>query len=212
MCKRDQFVKYFGFISLNFSPFQDITPVGILDMTNPNTTAWLNKKLEKLVEDLTVDPSFLTEEANSSRLPLISFFLDTGTFSDLPTHFEFYEHLENPDLSRDKFVAEIMHHNRVVGVSGVTESRPKAPAYVFMKPLLHTWEDLRSILPNALHLSTAGYPFFNPGPIGGSVKDLTLDFELYARWWQLNTFLPITNYETLPTQFPFEKVRRPELK
>ena len=192
---------------INLYVFQGISPVGILDITNPNTTSWLNSKLEKLVEYLRVDPSFMPEEAtNNALLPLISFYLDTGTYHDLPTHFEFYEHLENPDLFRDRFVAEVMSHHLVVGVSGVTQSRPKAPAYLFMKPLSHTWDDLRSIIPNALHLSTAGYPFFNPGPIGGDVKDSELDFELFARWWQLNTFLPITHFQTLPSELPFEKV------
>ena len=45
--------------------------------------------------------------------------------------------------------------------------RPKAPAFLFLSPLESTWENLQSIIPNMLQLSVVGYPFVNPGAVGG---------------------------------------------
>ena len=49
-----------------------------------------------------------------------------------------------------------------------TFRRPKAPAFLFMTPLASNWTNLKSIVPNVLQLSVIGYPFINPGPVGGT--------------------------------------------
>ena len=45
-----------------------------------------------------------------------------------------------------------------------------------------------------------GYPFIDPGPVGGVGTNTSLvpDFELYLRWWQLATFLPMVHFLTPP--------------
>ena len=99
--------------------------------------------------------------------------------------------------------------------------RPKAPAFVFLSPLEPKWTHLRSIIPNVLQLSVIGYPFINPGAVGGvpsgnleptnSSDDVTQqlqeDLELYVRWWQLNTFLPMLHFVKPPSAFPGAAVR-----
>ena len=69
-----------------------------------------------------------------------------------------------------------------------------------------------------LQLSVVGYPFVNPGPVGGSQiekissrNNLTWskideEFELYVRWYQLNTFLPILHFLKPPMAFANDKV------
>lgn len=76
-----------------------------------------------------------------------------------------------------------------------------------------------------LQLSVVGYPFVNPGAVGGVGKfkdkqagnleedELEISdeekedrLELYIRWWQLNTFLPMLHFIKPPTAFPKEKV------
>merc|ERR1719220_52110 len=82
---------------------------------------------------------------------------------------------------------------KVVGVSGASSKRPKAPAFVWMTPQESSWSSLQSIIPNILHLGVIGYPFVNPGPIGGSPavgNQTEPSMELFIRWWQLATFLP----------------------
>ena len=90
---------------------------------------------------------------------------------------------------------------------GPSFRRPKAPAYVFMREVESSWTGLRSVLWNSLHLSIVGYPFVNPGPIGGAMTDSNVDPELFIRWWQLNTFLPVVNYHVLPSSLASDKVR-----
>ena len=62
-----------------------------------------------------------------------------------------------------------------------------------------------------LQLSVVGYPFVNPGPVGGVNLNLTKpntdeEFELYARWYQLNTFLPVLHFLKSPMEFAYDKV------
>ena len=113
-----------------------------------------------------------------------------------------------------------MEEVTVIGVSSASSHRPKAPAFVFLTPVESTWEHLNSIIPNVLQLSVIDYPFVNPGPVGGKGEPedpvdkygfLTTtrpppkpedEAELYIRWWQLNTFLPIVHILKPPTAFP----------
>jgi len=139
----------------------------------------------------------------------VSFFLNTGDFTSIPKYFQFSNKLSNPDVSRDVFVDVIMKHFSVIGVSGISNKRPKAPAYVFMREVESTWQGLRSVLWNSLHLSIVGYPFVNPGPIGGVLdykNDTEMDAELFIRWWQLATFLPVVHFHTPPSTLPFDKI------
>ena len=89
---------------------------------------------------------------------------------------------------------------------------------MFMTPLSSDWPSLRSVVPNILQLGIIGYPFVNPGPIGGIGTSTTANgsdsvtsndgwaikdgLELYIRWWQLNTFLPVLHFYKPPTAFP----------
>merc|ERR1719348_1089367 len=96
-----------------------------------------------------------------------------------------------------------MEKVKVIGVSGASSKRPKAPAFVWLTPLSSSWESLQSILPNMLNLGVIGYPFINPGPIGGHTGNSSLlpDLELYIRWWQLATFLPQMHFLTPPSRY-----------
>lgn len=47
-----------------------------------------------------------------------------------------------------------------------------------------------------------GYPFINPGPVGGKTNLTSLpDMELFVRWWQLATFLPQLHFLTPPVMY-----------
>ena len=72
-----------------------------------------------------------------------------------------------------------------------------------------------------LQLSVVGYPFVNPGPVGGDQQAGNLEVEhkadtqeekddkveLFIRWWQLNVFLPMLHFIKPPTAFPQDKVQ-----
>lgn len=144
----------------------------------------------------------------------VTFFLQTGNTFHTPSYFQFDVPLDNPDLFREHFVKHVMNEVPVIGVSGASSRRPKAPAFVFLSPLEPKWTHLRSIIPNVLQLSVIGYPFINPGAVGGVpsgnptngsddvTQQLQEDLELYVRWWQLNTFLPMLHFIKPPSAFP----------
>ena len=91
-----------------------------------------------------------------------------------------------------------------------------------MTPQSASWPGLNSVVANVMHVSSIGYPFVNPGPIGGllpseqlSSKNTSIffpgkqdydgaiddQFELYVRWLQLNTFLPMMQFVKPPSDF-----------
>ncbi len=90
-----------------------------------------------------------------------------------------------------------------------------------MTAMPSSWHHLRHVVPNVLHLGVVGLPFVNPGPIGG---DPTLlgdgvaalspeeEQELYVRWWQLCTFMPVTHFLKPPTFYNLEEVRKMKSK
>ena len=95
--------------------------------------------------------------------------------------------------------------------------RPKAPAFLFLSPLESTWENLQSVIPNMLQMSVVGYPFVNPGAVGGfgkfinqqegnideaNITSTREDWELYIRWYQLNTFMPMLHFLKPPKALP----------
>ena len=69
-----------------------------------------------------------------------------------------------------------------------------------------------------LQMSVVGYPFVNPGAVGGvgkfidhqegnihedNTKNRTVeDQELYIRWYQLNTFMPMLHFLEPPLNLP----------
>ena len=71
---------------------------------------------------------------------------------------------------------------KVIGVSGASSKRPKAPAFVWMTEAESSWAGLQSIIPNMLHLGRnrkylertfkyillqvlSGIPSSTPGPL-----------------------------------------------
>lgn len=58
----------------------------MLDITNKSTVAWLREILEKLMKSLSSDE--MTIDDKNSRLPDVAFFVDSGSFDNLPAYFQ----------------------------------------------------------------------------------------------------------------------------
>lgn len=168
--------------------FQDTAVVALLDITNNDTIAWLRGKLRSLLASVGREAVFV---------------LQTGNTFHTPHYYSFKSPLHNPDLYKEHFIREAMEEVPVVGVSGASSKRPKAPAFVWLSPLSSSWSSLQSIIPNILHLGVIGYPFINPGPVGGLPSNFSIlpEPELYKRWWQLATFLPQLHFLTPPSNY-----------
>ncbi|NXW79212.1 SP15 protein, partial [Hirundo rustica] len=75
------------------------------------------------------------------------------------------------------------------------------PLFVQMSPLRSDWSHagLKGLIPSVLHYSLLGYNFFTPDAVGGSVAGATPgDPELFVRWLQIVTFLPVMAFGTPP--------------
>lgn len=99
---------------------------------------------------------------------------------------------------------------------------PRPPTFLSLPPVNSSWEGLKTTITAALAYGVIGYPFIIPGPIGGDfmldtndTKVLTYfsmpqpplpDIELYIRWLQLATFLPVIRFTHLPSEYKSEVV------
>ncbi|NWT14135.1 SP15 protein, partial [Vireo altiloquus] len=75
------------------------------------------------------------------------------------------------------------------------------PLFVQMRPLRSDWSHagLKGLIPSVLHYSLLGYNFFIPDVVGGSVAGGAVgDPELFVRWLQIVTFLPVMAFGTPP--------------
>lgn len=174
--------------------YKSLLSAGMFDITSNRTVQWLQQKLRTLELEYNID----------------SFYLDLGTAYDLPRYYNFKRNLSNPDEYKTQLVENLIGS---VNISGITSTitRPPAPVFVSLPVLPSTWESLQLIIPTILTYGIIGYPFLMPGPVGGdyplestdSLQDsLWLpDKELYIRWLQLATFLPVIRYSRLPSEY-----------
>ncbi|XP_068117321.1 SITS-binding protein-like [Hyperolius riggenbachi] len=75
------------------------------------------------------------------------------------------------------------------------------PLFVKMAPLQSDWGygGLKGVIPSLLHYSLLGYNFFIPDAIGGTLGgEFVTEEELFIRWLQIATFLPVMAFHTPP--------------
>ncbi|NXF33462.1 SP15 protein, partial [Nyctibius bracteatus] len=89
--------------------------------------------------------------------------------------------------------------NAIVISAGARSSH--LPLFIQMSPRRSDWSHagLKGVIPSVLHYSLLGYNFFIPDAVGGSLAgDAPGDPELYVRWLQIVTFLPVMAFSTPP--------------
>ncbi|XP_076625553.1 uncharacterized protein LOC143343964 isoform X1 [Colletes latitarsis] len=182
--------------------YKQSNSVAVLDITNNKTLPWLQSKLGRLIMKYHVD----------------SFYLDLGTAQDMPHYYKCEQPLTNPDHYKTLFTRAILGSVPVIGVSGAI-SRPRAPVFVSLPPFSSSWKAIKTVIPTVLTYGMIGYPFIMPGAVGGDVAlpmsdnnpdndfEVSLpDKELYIRWLQLSTFLPVIRFTHLPSKYSDESV------
>ena len=176
---------------------------GVLDVTNNETIPWLNKKLEKL-----------------KKYQIDSFYLDFGVSYDMPKFYQCSQTLLNPDYYKTLFTTMMNGAQNLIGVSGAV-AVPRPPAFLSLPKVNSSWLGIQTIITSVLSYGIIGYPFLMPGAVGGdytideSQSNNTIKYidnpplpekELYIRWLQLATFLPVLRFTILPSDYKDESV------
>ncbi|XP_044259481.1 myogenesis-regulating glycosidase isoform X1 [Tribolium madens] len=169
---------------------------GVLDPTNNKTIPWLLAKLKSVVAKYKFD----------------AYYLDLGIAYNMPHYYQCEKPLINPDQYKTYFINNLQSSVSLFGVNSAVE-RPKAPTFVSLPQFESSWDGLRRVIPTILTYGLLGYPFLIPGAVGGDVEspdtifyanyssELLPDKELYVRWLQLATFLPVIRFTHLPSTF-----------
>ncbi|XP_054684074.1 SITS-binding protein-like isoform X2 [Grus americana] len=108
------------------------------------------------------------------------------------------------ELAGDRYAAALAAALATLGNATVISAGARSshlPLFVQMSPLRSDWSHagLKGVIPSVLHYSLLGYNFFIPDAVGGSLAgDAPGDPELYVRWLQIVTFLPVMAFSTPP--------------
>lgn len=181
--------------------FRDSSNVGVIDPTNNETIPWLIQKLEKTVKKYSID----------------SFYLEFMSAYDMPRFYQCAQPLLNPDHYKTIFLTRTSEVLNLLGASSAI-STPHPPSFLSLPKVNSSWEGLQRVITSALNYGIIGYPFIMPGAIGGDFftdkdgnlihHDNTLlpERELYIRWLQLATFLPVMKFINLPSDYKDDHV------
>ncbi|KAL7019628.1 hypothetical protein ACKWTF_011184 [Chironomus riparius] len=167
---------------------------GVLDITNNETIPWLLNKLEIVKKKYQID----------------SFYLEFGNAYDMPKFYDSSEALLNPDQYKSIFMDNITSSLTLLGVSGAI-SVPRPPAFLSLPQVNSTWHGLKTVLTSIINYGIIGYPFIMPNAVGGDFiveqngSNLP-ELELYIRWLQLATFLPVLRFKYLPSDYKNENL------
>lgn len=194
--------------------FKSLQSAGVLDITNNRSIPWLLDKLRTVIDEYYID----------------AFYFDLGTAYDMPHYYQCEKPLINPDHYKTIFTRTFEKTLNIIGVSSAI-SLPRPPIFVSLPPFESTWEALKLVIPTMLTYGINGFPFIMPGAVGGDIYwpgseqflpssksqvdaanatqengiDLP-DRELYMRWLQMATFLPVMKFTHLPSKYNDEKV------
>ncbi|NXP53378.1 SP15 protein, partial [Heliornis fulica] len=108
------------------------------------------------------------------------------------------------ELAGDRYIGVLAAALATLGNGTVISAGARSshlPLFVQMSPLRSDWSHagLKGVIPSVLHYSLLGYNFFIPDAVGGSLADDTPgDPELYVRWLQIVTFLPMMTFSMPP--------------
>ncbi|MBC8509407.1 MAG: glycoside hydrolase [Chloroflexi bacterium] len=158
----------------------------VLDLSNPDTFAWLQRELDKLVDEYRVD----------------GFKFDGGDpYRYMPTDRSYAPRTPNghcEDFARIGLKYDLSEYRACWKLGGqhlLQRVRDKA----------HLWGvgGLADTIPTSLCHGLVGYPYTLPDMVGGGEITYAVDEvdqELFIRWAQCATFFPIIQYSLLPNR------------
>ncbi|KAL4622701.1 SITS-binding protein-like [Arapaima gigas] len=107
-------------------------------------------------------------------------------------------------LSSDAYIPLLAGVAARIGDAAILTSGTRSshvPLFLRMNQLQDDWSysGLKGIIPSVLHYSLLGYNFFIPDAVGGSLLgEFVTDPELFIRWLEIVSFLPVMVFQTPP--------------
>ena len=173
-------------------PQQDKWYQGVASSIDVHAVSWWKNKVQAL----------------SSKYGNLHFRMNHGDMEYLPYDAKFHLDFKNP-AQYSSILAAFMTD---LGDSSQVQSAYQAqhrPIIVRLGESNSTWESLQSVIPSMLNAGIIGYPYIMPDTIGGNhvyVGASAPAKELYIRWLQLATFMPIMQFSMHPTSYDEETV------
>ncbi|KAJ8406499.1 hypothetical protein AAFF_G00300730 [Aldrovandia affinis] len=126
----------------------------------------------------------------------------------------FVEHALRPPkaLAGDKYIQLLAGMAERIGDSAIMTTGTRSshmPLFIRMPPLRSDWSyaGLKGLIPSILHYSLLGYNFLIADAVGGSLSnELITDEELFIRWLEIVSFLPVVSFHTPPWECGEDRV------
>ncbi len=162
----------------------------VVDLSNPKGEVWFKKQLTKLVEEYGVD-GFKLDGGDAPHYSDIRFLTETRSYKKDIT----------PNEHSELFVK--------IGLDYPFNEYRSAwkmggqPIAMRLRDKLHSWEDLRTLIPGIINQGLMGYSFTCPDMIGGgeylSFLHLEkIDQELVVRAAQCHALMPMMQFSVAP--------------
>ena len=153
----------------------------VLNIFNSTTRDWFVQRLSLLTNHSIYGLMF--ESVQALKLPRPS----------LNKHWDSV----NPDYFQTHVKSIAASSINLIGMDTVADT-VGFKGFLRMAKLNSSWDSLKKIIPNVLTLGLIGYPIVNPGSVGGFNHSTSISDELYIRWFELSTFLPIIQLSDIP--------------
>ncbi|XP_062432344.1 SITS-binding protein-like [Rhea pennata] len=207
-------------LSITLSPYTSIaSPLFLRSLQNDTLSYWLSLRLhpEGSVPLLTHWKGQLSTRLNTTSEAAVSWFLararhlqqvlgaEHAVLEGAEGNAYFEQGVQPPtELEGDHYAGALAAMAVALGNATIITAGARSshlPLFVRMSPLRSDWSHagLKGLIPAALHYSLLGYNFFLPDAVGGTLaSELPVDQELYVRWLQIVTFLPVMSFSTPP--------------
>lgn len=168
----------------------------IFDFLNPDTTKWYVDRLQSILDNYGFD-GFKFDAGEAAYIPGMSIKEQAATS-------------RRPNQYTTNYIAMTSQFGTL------TEARVGSESfqYKIMQRLQDTnsiWTSenlgLRSVIKSVLQLSLMGYGAILPDMVGGNCYNDHPSKELFIRWMQVNTFLPVIQFSLSPWSFDDETVQ-----
>ncbi|KAG1682468.1 Myogenesis-regulating glycosidase [Nymphon striatum] len=173
-------------------------PVAIIDFSSTRAKTWISENVKMLREQYKID----------------GFNFVGGEASYLPNSYNSEKSAENPDIFNFEYKNFTYHQN--IPVSFISSSVFRGSLNISSnlsttgiltltnrKPDWSSSGGLKSIIPSVLSLGLLGNTIIDVGPVGGGSVEMP-DQELFIRWMQLSTFMPVIQFSVPPFEYDDE--------